>query len=221
MPNPIRWVADVFAAIRFVFAMSRKDQSGKVSGFLYAPDDPSAADFYSAEQVFERRIFVSFERASLPMAIRFEAALRRAGLTPWRYEPAERTSEGEYSLELADMKSKYRDTVSQLMATVRRCPAVLIIVSDRSHKSPYCQMEAFAAAVIHGFWPKERVKNEAGVYCILEQRGLAPLPMLTPFWSRAYEPGLEDGLAELIAGEMERLATILRLVEARRASIYR
>jgi hypothetical protein len=223
MPNPIQWIANVVGAIRFVFAASKKDQSGKVSGFLYAPDDPSVADFYSDEQVFDRRVFVSFERESLPLAELFEAALRSAGLAPWRYEPSETESisEREHSLELAEMKSKYRDTVSKIMATVRRCPAVLIIVSDRSHKSPYCQMEAFAAAVIHSFWPKNRDRNEAGVYTILEQPGIAPPPMLDRFWSRIYEQGLEDSLAIFIAGEIDRLAEILRLVEAHRAKIYR
>lgn len=223
MPNPIHWIRDVVGAIRFVLAGSRKDQSGKVSGFLYSPDDPSVADFYSPEQVFDRRIFVSFERGSLPLAERFEAALKSVGLEPWRYEPSptETASEGEYSLELADMKTKYRDTISRLMATVRRCPAVLIVVSDRSHKSPYCQMEAFAAAVIHSFWPKGRVRNEAGVYIVLEQSGIAPLPGLDAFCSRVYEEGLEEALAVLIAGEIDRLAEILRVVEAHRAKIYR
>jgi hypothetical protein len=223
MPNPIQWIASWAGAIRFLVAASKKDRSGKASGFLYAPDDPSVADFYSTEQVFDRRIFISFERGSLPLAERFEAALRRVGLMPWRYEPSatESVSESEYALELADMKNKYRDTVARLMATVRRCPAVLIIVSDSSHKSPYCQMEAFTTAVIHSFWPKSRVRNEAGVYSVFEHTGIAPLPMLDRFWSRVYEEGLEDGLAALIAGEIDRLAEILRIVEARRAKINR
>jgi hypothetical protein len=223
MPNPIRWIRDVVGAIRFVFAFSRKDRSGKIGGFLYRPDDPSVADFYSAEQVFDRRVFVSFERASLPLAERFEAALLSVGLEPWRYQPAasDPADTGDYSLQVADMKTKYRDTVSRLMATVRRCPAVLILVSARSHKSAYCQMEAFTAAVIHGFWPDSRVRNEAGVFVVLEQPGIVPLPGLDRFWSRVHAPGFEEDLPVVIAGEIDRLAEILRRVEAHRATIYR
>jgi hypothetical protein len=185
MPNPVRWVCETIEAIRFLFATLKNDTSGKVSGFIYSPDDPSVADFYSAEQVFDRRVFVSFERDSLPVAERFEAALRFAGLEPWRYEPSagESVIEGEYSVELLDMKGKYRHTVSRLMATIRRCPAVLIVVSKKSHKSVYCQLEAFAAAVIHSFWPKERSRNEAGIYVVLDQSGQSPLPWLDRFYS--------------------------------------
>lgn len=106
----------------------------------------------------------------------------------------------EYSPELADMKGRYRDTVSRLTATVRRCPPVLILVSESSHKSVSCQLEAHTAGVIHGFWPENRIRNEAEIYFVLEHSGLSPLPGLEQFWSQVYEEGLEDALARVIAG---------------------
>lgn len=133
----------------------------------------------------------------------------------------ETINKGEYALQVAEMANKYGDTTAQLTATVRRCPAVLMIVSDRSHTSPYCQLEAFVTGVIHSFWTQSRIRDEAGVYTILERRGIEPLPMLAGFWSRVYQPGLERSMAALIANEISRLAAILRMVEARRAKIDR
>jgi hypothetical protein len=223
MPNPIQWIRNVVEAFQFLRTASRKDRSGKVGGFLYSPDDPSIADFYTPEQVFDRRVFISFERGSLLLAERFEVAFRGVGLEPWRYEPLEkeRAIEAEYSLELEEMKTKYRETVSRLVATVRRCPAVFFLVSEQSQRSPYCQMEAYAASIVHGFWPESRVRNEAGVYVVLEKTGVSPLPTLDKFWSRIYENGLEEDLAVLIAREMDRLAEILLVVETHRAKVYR
>lgn len=76
MLNVVRWISSIVGFLRFRFAIPKKDESGKISGFLYTSDDPNVADYFSVEQVFDRRVFVSFERESLALAERFEAALR-------------------------------------------------------------------------------------------------------------------------------------------------
>jgi len=40
MLNPIRWISDVVDFLQFSFAASKKDKSGKKSGFLYTAGDP-------------------------------------------------------------------------------------------------------------------------------------------------------------------------------------
>lgn len=201
--------------------MTKKDERGRVSPFLYSSDDPSVKDYYSKEQVFDRRVFISFERSSLEIAKKFEASLKACGLEPWRYEPAEAitATDGEYTLRT--VKEQYPETVSKLVASVRRCPAVLFIISEKTRSSALCELEAFATSIIHSFWPDNRIRNEAGVFIVLEGPDVLPPVTLEKYWSRVYEHDLEWALAEIISNEMARLAEILTVVEAHRARIYR
>ena len=156
MFTPFRWFRDLIEFCRWCRSQTKNDKHGRVSGFLFSRDDPAVVDFYSKEQVFERRVFISFERSSLKLAKKFESALRRFALEPWRYEPSEaiKASDDEYTLR--SVKARYPGTMSSLVASVRRCPAVLFIISAKSHGSPLCQLEAFATSIIHSFWPENR-----------------------------------------------------------------
>ena len=203
--------------------MRKKDKTGKVSGFLWSQDDADVADFYASSQPtepFGHRVFVSFERSSLELAKKFEAAFREFGLEPYRYAPVEEIRARQTPYTLREIKTNYPETFRGLAATLRRSAAIVFIVSEPSLKSPLCEMEGFLASIIHSFWPQGRVRNEAGIYLILEKPELVP-PWLRQYWSRVYEEGLEYTLAELLASEIERLSNILQLVEEHRSRIYR
>jgi len=200
------------------FAHPKKDAQGKVPGFLYTADDPAIADNFSPEQIFERRVFISFERTSLPLALKFEESLKSKGLEPWRYKPTEPIEQTDGQYTLREIKEEYPRTLKELIATVRRCPAVLFLVSNKSFKSQLCQLEIFAAVSIHNFWPPERRRNEAGIYIVLEDNDVSS--PVEEFWSRVYEPEVELDLAEMIRLDIGRLAEVLRVVEEHRAQVY-
>lgn len=223
MGNPIRWIAEWIEALHFVWASTRKDKDGKLRSLSYFPDDIAIRDFHSVDTIFARRIFLSYERDSLPLARRFEAALKAEQLEPWRYEPSavEKGITLERSLQMKEMQEKYPETARALVATVRRCPAVIFIVSRKSLQSAYCELEAFVASAMHDFWPKNRIRNEAGVYVVLEEPGLSASPWLKNYWSRAYEDGLEDALSAVIAHEIPRLSAIVTEIETHRSKTYR
>jgi hypothetical protein len=78
-------------------------------------------------------------------------------------------------------------------------------------------VEAGVAGIIHGYGQE----RDAAVYVILERPGLSPPVFLRKFWSRVYEPGLEEALASLIMAEIEAQECKLRLIEEQRAKTYR
>lgn len=217
--DPLRWLTEMIEFLRFVWPMSKKDQKGKLPGFLYSPDDLGVADFFTREQIFDRRVFISFERSSVMLAEKFETALRNKGLEPWRYEPSKALKPLKEEYTICSVKEHYPETVSQLVATARRCPAALFIVSEQTIGSPLCKLEALVCGVIHSFWPDNR-STEAGIYVVLESANVAlPVP-LDRYWQRVYQEGLEDAIAEVVATEISRLAEILTDAEMHRAKIY-
>lgn len=104
-----------------------------------------------------------------------------------------------------------------LEATIRRCTAVLLLISEASLRSAICEMEAWYTGIIHGYGREK----DAAVYVILEQPNLSPPVPVGKFWSRVYEPGLEQDLAIVIAEEIVFQDKKLRLIEEHRAKIYR
>ena len=223
--NPIRWLRELWDFFRWHHEMTRKDEHGRVSGFLYSPDDPTRKDYLEGNR-FGRRVFVSFARESLQLAEAFEDALRSAGLEPWRYTPVANVETQQVlppkSLETFTAQSQrfQRENpgaAEALEATIRRSTAVLFLISEASLKSAVCEMEAWCAGIIHGYG-KEK---DAAVYVVLEEPDISPPVTLSKFWSRVYEPGLEEALAILIAQEIESQDEKLRLIEEHRAKMFR
>lgn len=223
--NPIKWLRELWDFFRWHREMTRKDERGRVSGFLYHADDPIRKDYLEGSR-FGRRVFVSFARESLQLAEAFEDSLRSAGLEPWRYTPAAGLETQQAlptkSLEtfVAQIKRFQQDNPGAgeaLEATIRRCSAVLFLISEASLRSAICEMEAWYAGIIHGYGGE---KN-AAVYVILEEPNISAPVTLSKFWSRVYEPDLEQALATLIAGEIDFQAEKLRLIEEHRAKTYR
>lgn len=153
------------------------------------------------------------------LAEKFETALKNKGLEPWRYERSKASKPLKEEYTIRSVKEHYPETMSQLVATARRCPAALFIVSGQTIGSPLCQLEALACGIIHSFWPDNR-SNEAGIYVVLESADVAlPVP-LDRYWKRVYQEGLENAIAEVVASEISRLAEILTIVETHRAKIH-
>jgi len=221
----ISWFRDLYNFFHFVFP--RKDKEGKIPGFLYKSDDPSIPDYHADGEPFGRRVFISFARGSLPVAERFESSLRKVGLEPWRYKPKEVPEDakmperevGNLAEQGRYLKEHYPETLRLLPATLRRCSAVLFLVSEESLQSMLCELEAFAAMSIHTLGG--RPPTDAPVYVILESPELRPSPWLSAFWRRIYEEGLEEALAIVIAGEIDAQAAILSLAEQYRRQRYR
>lgn len=213
------WLEDIRTF--WSFLRPSKDERGRIPGFLYSVDDPSVSDNFLPTQVFAQRVFISFERSSLPLAANFENALTAQGLEPWRYTPIENVEETCPRYSFSELKAKYPRTFQQLLATVRRCPAVLFLVSHKANDSQMCRFEAFCAAIIHGFWPEKRARNEAGIFIILEDGDVSVPQGLEKFWCRVYEPELEVDVAHLIRLQIDRFAEILQTVEHGRAQRFR
>lgn len=222
--NPIRWARDLFSFLRWYRSMTKKDEHGRVSGFLYKADDPTRQDYLDGSP-FGRRVFVSFARESLQLAEAFEDALRSVGLEPWRYTPGEEQqvqqlpprSSDNFTSQLKLFMEEHPGAADALEATIRRCTAVLFLISDASLRSAICEAEAWMAGIIHSYGQEK----EAAVYVILERPDLSPPVSLGKFWSRVYEPGLEEALATLILSEIEAQEIKLRLIEGHRAETYR
>jgi hypothetical protein len=220
--NPIRWVRDLFSFVQWYRSMTRKDEHGRISGFLYKADDPTKKDYLDGKK-FGRRVFVSFARESLQLAEAFEEELRSVGLQPWRYQPSDDKSIAElppksgdsYLAQLERFQNDYPEAAERIEATIRRSTAVLFLISDASLKSAICQVEAWTTSIIHGF-----AQRDAAVYVILEKSDLSPPVFLANFWSRVYEPGLEGAIAQVIASEIEAQEIKLRLIEEQRGKIY-
>src|SRR5262245_2712883 len=200
--NPIRFVRDFFSFIRWYRSMTKKDERGRISGFLYKADDPARED-YLDNRHFGRRVFVSFARESLQLAEAFENSLRSVGLEPWRYTPTDKQEHQQlappktsdtFVSQIERFQRENTGAAEALEATIRRCTAVLFLISDASLRSAICEAEAWIAGIIHGYGQE----RDAAVYVILEQPGLSPPVFLSKFWSRIYEPGLEEALALLI-----------------------
>jgi hypothetical protein len=221
--NPIRWVRDLFSFIRWYRSMTRKDERGRISGFLYKADDAAKKDYLDGRP-FGRRVFVSFARESLTLAEAFEDALRSVGLEPWRYQPSDDQpnaklppkSGDNYLAQLDRFEHDYPEAAERIEATIRRCTAVVFLISDASLRSAICEVEAWAASIIHG-----PAQKDAAVYVILDRADLSPPAFLANFWRRVYEPGLEGAMAQVIASEIEGREIRLRLIEEYRAKIYR
>lgn len=222
--NPFRWIRESLDFLRWYRAMKRKDEQGKISGFLYKADDPAKRDYLEG-RTFGRRVFVSFAHESLHLAEKFEDALRSVGLEPWRYEPAEgepraqlppKTTDSHVS-QLKRFRAEYPDASERIEATIRRSTAVLFLISEASLRSAICELEAFVASIIHGHGQAE----QAAVYVVLERSDLSPPVFLSKFWSRVYQPGLEEGVAGVIASEIEAQDAKLRLIEEARARKFR
>ena len=222
--NPFRWVRESLDFLRWFRAMTRKDEHGKSSGFLYKADDPAKRDYLEGI-TFGRRVFVSFAHESLPLAKKFEDALRSVGLEPWRYEPAEgepraqlpRKTADSYVSQLKCFRAEYPEASERIEATIRRSTAVLFLISEASLRSAICELEAWIASIIHGYGQP----NQAAVYVVLERSDLSPPVFLSKFWSRVYEPGLEEGMAGVIASEIKAQEAKLRLIEELRARKFR
>jgi hypothetical protein len=219
--NLFRWIADFFGFVAFMLPMRRKDERGKVPGFIYGADDLSIHDYLN-RQPFGRSVFISFERGSLELAERFEKALRSEGLMPWRYEPADTRDvplkTGDNMLEqIKAYREHHPAEAGRLTATVRRCTAVLFLVSAASLRSAFCNLEAFVAGIIHTYGDDEH----ASVYVVLEQANLSPPVFVSKFWTKVYEPDLEYGVAAVIASEIDRQAAKIEMIERRRGRIYR
>jgi hypothetical protein len=205
--------------------LTRKDERGRVSGFLYKADDPAKKDYLDG-RTFGRRVFISFARESVELAAAFEDSLRSAGLEPWRYTPASELerqtpvppkSSDDFASQIELFRREHPEVPEALEATVRRCTAVLLLISEASRRSAICEVEAWATWMVHGYGQEK----DAAVYVILEQPGLAPPPTLSKFWHRTYEPGLEVALAQVIAAEIDAQGHKLRLIEEYRAKVYR
>ena len=218
--NPFRWIADLFGFVAFMRAMRRKDECGNVPGFLYGVDDLSIHDYLN-RQPFGRSVFISFERGSLELAERFEKALRSQDLMPWRYEPGD-TADVPLKTDdnMLEQIRAYREQnpteTGRLTATVRRCTAVLFLVSAASLRSAFCNFEGFVAGVIHTYGDDEH----AAVYVVLEQANLSPPVFVSKFWTRVYKPDLEYGVAAVIASEIDAQAAKIEMIERRRGRIY-
>jgi hypothetical protein len=220
--NPFLWIRDLFGFIGWFVAMGRKDQHGKMSGFLWSSDNPAVTSFLDGTPPFGRTAFISFERDSLELAERFEADLRRFEIMPWRYEPIDHTdfpvkSQSDLLEQVEAYRAEHPDVVESLTATLRRCTVVLFLVSRASLNSGFCALEAFTAAVIHSYGRPE----QAPIYIILEEPGLPLPPMLDGFWSKEYWPGLESAIAELIAIDIDVHSVRLEALERHRSRIYR
>lgn len=219
--NPVRWVREWIGFLGFLREMLKRDEKGKRSGFLYSSDDASVKD-YLERRPFARNVFISFERQSLGLAERFEHCLRLAGLTPWRYEPEHQDDITlKSTVSLAEQIEVYRERnpneIARLTATVRRCAAVLFLVSPTSLSSGFCELEAMIAGTIHRYGAEEN----AAVYVILETADLSPPAFLSKFWKRVYEPGLEEDMAILILSEIDAQAAKLELIEEHRSKVFR
>ena len=223
--NRIKWIGELWDFFRWHHEMTKKDERGRVSGFLYHADDPTRKDYLEGSR-FGRRVFVSFARESLQLAEAFEDSLRSAGLEPWRYTPTAKLETQQLvpakSLEtfvsqIKGFEQENPGAGEALEATIRRCTAVLFLISEASLRSAICEMEAWYAGIIHGYGGEK----DAAVYVILEEPNLSPPVSLRKFWSRTYEPGLEQNLAIVIAEEIGFQDEKLRLIEEHRAKIYR
>lgn len=220
----ISWVRGLYGFFRFLYP--RKDKDGRIPGFLYFSDDPLMADYHAEGEPFGRRIFISFARGSLPLAERFERAFRDVGLEPWRYKPEEFSEDAQMHVHGNDnlakqsryLEEQYPETLRLLPATLRRCSAVLFLISEESSQKVLCELEAFTAMTIHSGRPSTA---DAPVYVILDSPESKPSPWLSGFWCRVYEGGLEEALAALIAQEIDGQAAILRLTEKYRQPRYR
>ncbi|HEV7240251.1 MAG TPA: hypothetical protein VGQ36_13510 [Thermoanaerobaculia bacterium] len=208
-------------AIRFVWSSTRKDSDGKINGFLYKADDPARADYLEGPK-FGRRVFLSFPRESFERASAFEEAFRAAGLEPWRYTPNDESEEHTYNRDtdvIDQIRGFQRDfpgASERIEATIRRCSAVLFLISSNSLRSAICQAEAFIASVIHNYGDPQH----ASVYVLLEEP-VEPPVWLEKYWRRVVEPGIEPAIAALIASEIDAAAIKLQLIEEQRARVYR
>lgn len=177
---------------------------------------------YLEQAPFGRTVFLSFERHSLAKADKFEHCFREAGLTPWRYHPDGAVADtlprnDSLTAQIENYRQRHPDEIERLEATLRRCSAVVFLVSSRSLRSAFCELEAWVAGIIHGYGAHE----SAAIYVILEEAGLEPPLFIKDFWRRTYEPGLEEALAALLASEIDAQAAKIAAVEHHRQQKYR
>jgi hypothetical protein len=122
-----------------------------------------------------------------------------------------------YLIQLERFRDDYPDAAERIEATIRRCTAVLFLISDASLRSAICELEGMDC--VDNSWI--RSAKQSALYVVLERSDLFPPVCLTKFWSRVYEPGLEQGLASVIASEIDAQEYKLRLVEQNRAKRFR
>ena len=178
-----------------------------------ASDDFAKPDLYPPGDLFARRVFMSYERSSLPLAEKFDYALRGVGLEPYRYEPGKATQQNERNYTLEEFRAAYPDIAEEILRTVRRSSAAVFIVSTATAHSPMCQMEAFAAiAMYHPFC--------SGIYIVRESARVAVPELLNKVLVREqvyeYEEGLENIVAQDIAKRIDKLASFRMTAEASR-----
>jgi hypothetical protein len=177
---------------------------------------------YLEQPPFGRTGFLSFERHSLARADTFEHYFREAGLAPWRYHPDGAVADtllrsDSLAAQLERYRQQHPDEIGRLEATLRRCSAVVFLVSSESLRSAFCELEAWVAGIIHSYGAREH----AAIYVILEEAGLEPPVFIRHFWRRTYEPGLEEAMAALLASEIDAQAAKIAIVEHHRQQKYR
>jgi hypothetical protein len=183
--------------------------------FLFdAPGDWARPDLYSSGERFGRRVFISYARPSRALAERFDAALKAAGLEPYRYEPGKTTEPGTGGYTLAEFRAANPGVAEEILRTVQRSSAAIFLLSGAATRSPICGMEAFAAVTT--FSP-----FSSGLYIVRETGDAAVPRLLETVLLReqmyVYEDGLEHTIARDIASRIEQLASFRRTAEERRS----
>lgn len=195
---------NVVAPIVFMYGALR----GKPLAFD-APDSFEEPDLYPSGEPFGRRVFISYERSSRPLAEKFDAALRSEGFEPYRYEPGKAALSAMEKYGIAEFRAAYPGVGEEIVRTVRRSSAALFILSEAATRSPLCQLEAFATVIT--FFP-----FSSGIYVVVETPRVRVPELLLRGVVRQYEPGLEKIVARDIEQEIEQLANFRETAEVRR-----
>lgn len=182
------------------------------------PDDFTKPDLYSSDELFGRRVFISYERSSYWLAKKLDSALRDEGLEPYSYEPGKSVSEDKRRYTLKDFRTTSPEVGGDVFRTIRRSSAAIFVLSDAAAHSPMCEAEAFAAVMM--FQP-----FCSGIYVVKEKTGLAVPHLIKKVLVREqaydYEDGVEKIVARDIASRTDRLASFRNTAETLRKERWR